>query len=145
MRQRVHYSGADLNPYLKKINRLLSETNLAPSRLSVMAGLGSSTLSNLIKRNNVPTLATLDKICAVLDIQLSDFIYEVEKEYPEMSKSTRKGITRFDPLSSKKDRLVEDIAALPLNDRNETIGRLLERYGHKGGDAGNGAPSKPGM
>jgi len=129
MRQRAIQSGVGLNPYLKKINAILAEMNLAPSRLSVMAGLGSSTLSNLIKRNNVPTLSTLDKICAVLDIRLSAFIFEVERDNPEMSRNTRRGIQKFDPLLIRKNKLIEDIDALPVSDRNETINRLFEKYG----------------
>ena len=93
-----------------------------------MAGLGSSTLSNLLKRNNVPTFSTLEKICAVLDIRMSSFIKDIEDNNPELFIDARSGIQRYDPLLKRKRQIIEDWSALPVNDRNETLNHMLEVY-----------------
>lgn len=129
MRNRDSRYGNDLNPYLKKISALLIDLNITPSYLSKIAGLGTSTLSNLLKRNNVPTIASLDRICAVLGVRLSTFIKDVEEEYPELFVSMRSDIQRFDPLFSRKNRLIGEWAAMPVGDREETLNRMLGAYG----------------
>jgi len=129
MRKRVSYADGSLNPFLSKINGILTDMDLSPTSLSVMAGLGSSTVSNLIKRNNIPTFATLVKICAVLDIRLSSFIKDLEDTHPEMFAVGHAGIKRYDPLSKRKEQIVEDLSALPVKDRDETIKRIIEEYG----------------
>jgi len=126
MRKSIIRSGEQLNPYLTKINLMLSEFNMTPSYLSAKAGLGTSTLSNLMKRNNVPTISTLDKICAVVGVRLSTFIKDVEEENPEISKSARTGILRHDPLSSIKEHIFLEWEALPAGDRDETLKRMQE-------------------
>ena len=124
MRPRVYRSGDDLNPYLKKINAMLIELDVTPTRISIMAGLGVSTLANLMKRNNVPTISTLDKLCAVFGMPLSSFILEVEIEYPELSSSARYGLYKYDPKLFRKNRIVEEWAALPVGDRKDTLDRM---------------------
>ena len=129
MRQRANRLRDDLNPFLSKINLILNERNISPTHLSIMAGLGSSTLSNLLKRNNVPTFSTLEKICAVLGIKMSSFIKDIEDDNPELFIDAHLGIQRYDPLQKRKQQIIEDWSALPVNDRNETLDRMLETYG----------------
>ena len=128
MRKRVFYSGESLNPFLRKINDILTEMRLSPTSLSTMAGLGSSTLSNLLKRNNIPTFSTLEKICAVLGIRLSSFIKDLEDSYPELFLNERTGIQPYDPMSKRKDFIMDEWAALPMKDQDETIKRMIEDY-----------------
>ena len=129
MRLRTNLQRDDLNPFLSKINTILGEKNISASYLSHMAGLGSSTLSNLLKRNNVPTFSTLEKICAVLGIRMSDFIRDIEEEHPEVFFDARTGIMRYDPLQKRKKQIIEDWSALPINDRDETFQKMLDTYG----------------
>ena len=128
MRHRANQQRDDLNPFLSKIRLILDERNISASHLSIMAGLGSSTLSNLLKRNNVPTFSTLEKICTVLGIRMSDFIKDVEEAHPEVFIEAHSGIQRYDPLSKRKQQIIEDWSALPVNDRNETMEKMLEVY-----------------
>ena len=129
MRHRLYCTSGELNPFLRKICAILNERNLTPTSLSVMAGLGSSTLSNLIKRNNVPTFTTLEKVCAVLGISLSSFIKSIEDEDPQIFANARSGIKRYDPLSKRKKQIADEISALPINDRDEMLKQILEKYG----------------
>jgi len=90
-----------------------------------MAGLGSSTLSNLIKRNNIPTFSTLDKICTVLGVSMSSFIKDIEDENPVLFNALGSGAQRFDPLSSVKKQIIKEWSALPSGDRNEILNHMI--------------------
>jgi len=129
MRQRATRQRDDLNPFLSKINAILVELEVSPTYVSVLAGLGSSTLSNLLKRNNVPTFITLAKICAVLDIRMSAFIKDIEDSHPEIFIEASAGVQKYDPLLKRKQKIIEDWSALPVNDQNETLTRMMEAYG----------------
>ena len=59
---------------------LLHEKNISNYELCKRADLNQSTLSNLIRRGNTPSLETLEKICAGLNIQILDFFYFIETE-----------------------------------------------------------------
>jgi transcriptional regulator with XRE-family HTH domain len=139
MRNNEYRARGDLNPFLKKINEILAEKEISPSNLSKMAGLGSSTLSNLLKRNNVPSVATLEKICAVIDTPLSSFIKEIEDENPELFIRARSGVIKYDPHSKRKKQIMNDWSALPISDRNETMKQIIDIYG-KDGDSADKEP-----
>jgi transcriptional regulator with XRE-family HTH domain len=128
MRKRVYYTSGNLNPFLSKINDILIDINLSPTSLSTKAGLGSSTVSNLLKRNNIPTVSTLVRICAVLGIRVSAFFQDLEENYPELFHLEHSGIQRHDPLLKRKNQIIEEFAALPVSDRNEMIERMLNEY-----------------
>ena len=129
MRQRSYIiDRANLNPYLKKLHAVIGEKGLTPTSLSIMAGLGSSTLSNLLKRNNVPTIPTLEKICAVLSMRLSVFFAEIEDENPGIYDTAKKGVQRYDPMLRRKKQIVDEWSALPVNDQAETLKVMMDTY-----------------
>ncbi|MCL2059527.1 MAG: XRE family transcriptional regulator [Oscillospiraceae bacterium] len=134
MRHRANNQRDDLNPFLRKIKSVLIERDISASHLSVLAGLGSSTLSNLLKRNNVPTIPTLMRVCAVLGVRLSDFIRDLEDSYPEIFLEANSGVQRYDPLSRRKQQLIADWSALPVSDQGETLRRMRETYAGNDGD-----------
>ena len=128
MRSKTTRTRDDCNPFLKKINEYLIVRDMTPSRLSTMAGLGSSTLSNLLRRNNTPTIPTLLRLCGVLGMRLSAFIQEIEDENPEMIADAQPGVIRHDPHFKIKQQIIDEWSALPVNDRNEMMKRMQEVY-----------------
>ena len=40
----------------------------------------------------------------------------------------RTGIQRYDPLLKRKQQIIEDWSALPVNDRDETLQKMLDAY-----------------
>jgi len=129
MRNRIYPESGELNPFLKKICAILKDKGLSPSSVSSMAGLGPSTLSNLIKRNNVPTVATLMKVCTVLDITMSSLIKDIEDDNPELFKNASLGAKRHDPMSLLKKQILDDFQALPVKDKQDTLRRMQKKYG----------------
>jgi len=47
-------------------------------RLAKESGLSESTLANIFKRNTVPSIATLETVCAAFGISLAQFFAESE-------------------------------------------------------------------
>jgi len=128
MRKRTFYSDDSLNPILSIINHRLIELNLSPTKVSRMAGLGSSTLSNMLKRNNSPSVYTLIKICAVLGIKFSAFATNLEDTHPELFALEINELKKYDPYSSIKEHIIEELNALPSKEREETIKRVITGY-----------------
>ncbi len=60
----------------KRIRQLMDERGWTEYRLAKESGLSASTISNMFKRNNAPTLLTLEDICKAFGITLVQFFAE---------------------------------------------------------------------
>ena len=58
---------------LLRIKELLNERGWSEYKLSKESGVAQSTLTNMFKRNNAPSLPTLEAICFGFGITLSQF------------------------------------------------------------------------
>ena len=63
---------------VERLKQLLKERNWTEYRLAKEGGLSMSTLQNIYKRNTIPTIDTLERICTALGITLSQFFDEGE-------------------------------------------------------------------
>lgn len=61
---------------LKEITRLRLERNWSEYELAKYSGLTQSTISTWYRKNQTPTIQTLDKICKGFGITLSQFFAE---------------------------------------------------------------------
>lgn len=70
----------------KRLRQLLNERGWTEYRLSKQCGLSESTLANIFKRNTMPSISTLEAICAGFGITMSQFFAEEEmvEMTPEM-------------------------------------------------------------
>ena len=57
----------------KRLRQLLDERGWTEYRLSKECGLSESTLANIFRRNTLPSISTLESICAGFGITLSQF------------------------------------------------------------------------
>lgn len=75
---------------LKRINELRLAKNWSLYRLSVEADLPQSTITNMINRETLPSIATLEAICKALGISISEFFQEEAEnertDYNELEK-----------------------------------------------------------
>lgn len=62
----------------KKLRLLMQERGWTEYRLSKESGLSESTLANIFRRNTVPSISTLEAICAGFGITLAQFFAEDE-------------------------------------------------------------------
>ena len=60
----------------KRIKQLSEERGWTDYRLAKESGLSHSTVTNMLNRNNAPTLPTLESVCKAFGITLSQFFYE---------------------------------------------------------------------
>ena len=61
---------------LKKINKLRLDRNWSVYKLSVESGVSQSTLTNMFNRETLPSITTLESICAAFSITMSEFFTE---------------------------------------------------------------------
>ena len=66
------------NIYLQTLSDLLAERGMSKKDLSDRAGLSESMLSTIYRRNSIPRIKTLIRICNALGIKLSEFFERVE-------------------------------------------------------------------
>lgn len=57
----------------KRIKELMEERNWTDYRLGKESGLSHSTITNMFKRNNAPTIPTLEAVCQAMGITLAQF------------------------------------------------------------------------
>ena len=60
----------------RRLKDLMEERNWTEYKLAKEAGLSQSTISNLFKRNMLPTIPTLEAICSSFGLTLSQFFAE---------------------------------------------------------------------
>ena len=58
---------------LARLRELMQARGWTEYRVAKESGLSESTIANIYRRNNVPTVATLEAICAGFGISLSEF------------------------------------------------------------------------
>jgi len=57
----------------EKIRKMMEDRGWSAYRLTEESGLSNSTISNLFKRKNTPTLNTLESICRAFGMSLHEF------------------------------------------------------------------------
>ena len=57
----------------EKIKDMMKQRGWSAYKLSKESGLSEATIANLIRRNTVPTIATLEAICKGFDITMPQF------------------------------------------------------------------------
>ncbi len=56
-----------------RLRQLMAERGWTAYRLAKESGLSESTLANIFKRNTVPSISTLEAVCAAFGISLAQF------------------------------------------------------------------------
>lgn len=62
----------------EKIKQLLQKRGWSAYRLSKQSGLSESTVNNILKRNTVPSVTTLEAICSGFGMTMAQFFAEGE-------------------------------------------------------------------
>ncbi len=93
---------------LERIRQLMEERGWSDYRLSKESGVFQSTISNLFKRNNLPTLPTLEAICGAFGITLAQFFSE-EGEPIVLTKEQKTLLSKWAALSERQKNILLDI------------------------------------
>lgn len=96
----------------KRIKQLMAERGWTEYRLAIESGLSHSTVSNMFKRNNAPTLPTLEAVCTAFGITLAQFFSEGDNP-AEMTEEQRSLFAKWSTLTDEqKDALFRLINAI---------------------------------
>ena len=92
---------------LDRIAQLRNERGWSNYRLAKEAGISENSLNNLFRRNNLPTIPTLESICKGFGITLSQFFAE-GGESVELSESQMEMLQTWNTLNDEqKNTLLE--------------------------------------
>ena len=92
---------------LKQIKNLCNERNWSLYRLSMESSIPYSTLNNLFRRGNVPSISTLCKICDAFRISLSEFFSGNNDALSSLNPEQQNLIGCWNLLSKEDKNLVQ--------------------------------------
>ena len=105
----------------EKIKQLLKQRGWSAYRLAKESDLSDSTIANIIKRNAVPSVTTLESICKGFGITMSQFF--ADGELIEVNDKTRDLLDCWSALSEEQ----RDAALILLKKMNQ----IFRLYGYK--------------
>ena len=89
------------NYIIDKIEMLRQKRNLSRYRLARRSGLALSSVSNLLNRKNVPTIYTLEKLCAGLGVTMAQF-FSNDNAKPNLTKEQEEFLAILDEFSDEE-------------------------------------------
>lgn len=119
-----------MNDVLATLKSLMNAKGLSENQLAHLSHVSQSTLNSLFRKNNTPTIFTLQELCKGLDISMSEFfklvqyhqedplptnpdvhsdlgIFEQEHVAPQFQGLSIQ--TKFDRLKDKEQSIVETL------------------------------------
>lgn len=92
----------------KRIRQLMNERNWSEYRLAKESGLSQSTIANVFKRNNAPTLPTLEAVCKSFGITLAQFFSEGSDPI-ELTTEQQELFKKWAALSNEQKKILLDL------------------------------------
>ncbi|PWM34792.1 MAG: XRE family transcriptional regulator [Clostridiales bacterium] len=90
---------------LGRIRELMDQRGMSEYKLSQLSGISNSTLNSLFRKNNLPTLPTLEKICNGLGVTMLQFMSEGKETYALSSKELQL-FEKWSTLTSEQKELL---------------------------------------
>lgn len=90
-----------------RLQKLMEERKWTEYRLANEAGISQTTITNLFKRNNLPTLPTLEAICRAFDITLAQFF--MEDDIIELTQSQKDLLMKWNTLTSEQKKIMQTL------------------------------------
>ena len=89
---------------LAKLQQLIQERGWSEYRLAQECGLNVSTIANIYRRNTMPTITTLEAICAGFGITLAQFF--AEGDMVELTPALEQLVEAWKPLTDEQKKVV---------------------------------------
>ena len=93
---------------IQRIDDIMKERGWSYYKLSIESGLSSSTITNIYRRNTVPSITTLEAICNAFGITLSQFFAE-EEDFVQLSPEQKEMFDIWLCLSKNQKKVAEII------------------------------------
>ena len=92
---------------MARLRSLLQARGWTEYRLAKESNLNESTIANIYRRNNVPTVATLEAICKAFGITLSEFF--ADSDMVELTPELRELFDKWIRLSPNQKNTVKTV------------------------------------
>lgn len=93
---------------IQRIDDIMKERGWSYYKLSIESGLSSSTITNIYRRNTVPSITTLEAICNAFGITLSQFFAE-EGAFVQLSPEQKEMFDNWLCLSESQKKILAEI------------------------------------
>ena len=93
---------------IKRIDELMKEHHWSDYKLAAEAGLSSSTIANIHRRNTVPSISTLEAICSAFGITLSQFFAD-NKQTVQLNNEQQDLFNHWISLTEKQKQIIYDL------------------------------------
>ena len=91
----------------ERIKELLKQRGWTAYKLSKQSGLAESTVNNILKRNTVPSVTTLESICGGFGMTMAQFFEE--REQIEVTPDVSEIVRYYTVLSSEQKELAREL------------------------------------
>ena len=89
---------------IQRIDNIMKERGWSYYKLSIESVLSSSTITNIYRRNTVPSITTLEAICNAFGITLSQFFAE-EEDFVQLSPEQKEMFDNWLCLSENQKKV----------------------------------------
>lgn len=89
-----------------RIEELCSKGGITRYQLSSRTGISQSALSDIVKKKNVPTLVTIERICAAFGITIAQFFTQ-GKSVPDLSDEQKELLLLWNGLKLEEKEIVK--------------------------------------
>ncbi len=89
-----------------RIEDLCSKSGITRYQLSNRTGISQSALSDIVKKKNIPTLVTIDRICAAFGITIAQFFTQGDS-IPDLSDEQNELLLLWDGLKLEEKEIVK--------------------------------------
>lgn len=94
---------------LKKITKYRLERNWTEYQLAEKSGLPQSTISSWYRKNQIPTIPSLEKICEAFNITLAQFFSDENLEIIQVTKKQSDLIHEWNKLEENQQSAVLEL------------------------------------
>lgn len=94
---------------LNRIDALLKKKGWTKYRLSKESDVPYATITHMYKRNTVPSMPTLERLCHAFNVSMAQFFYE-GKGVIEMAPAQRELLECYNRCGTKKRELILKLA-----------------------------------
>lgn len=92
-----------------RIKQLMDQQQWSIYELARRSGLAQTTLANMWRRNNEPSIPSLRLICKAFGITLSQFFSEDDDKYIQMTSEQIDLLNHWNTLSSQQKKLLTQL------------------------------------
>ena len=94
---------------LGKIRQFRLERNWSEYQLAENSGIPQSTISSWYRKNQIPTISSLEKICDAFNITLSQFFSEYGEDTIQLTKNQAELLTHWNKLNIEQQTAILNV------------------------------------